>query len=169
MNAKIYDDYLKSSYDIKNGLKYQCLDYLSNFRGKILTIIEASIQELEQRKAIKDLIHEKFNEIDLKIAEFLEGNNQNASCGNSNTMSAGDTKSSEPKLYPMILSVDCLEEDTYYDLAEKFAKECDSKLDIDGIIDGMWMYSKDRYKEMQKQVKNGTRKPKNIIVEYVGK
>ena len=30
-------------------------------RGEVLTVIDACIQDTEQRKAVKDLIHEKFN------------------------------------------------------------------------------------------------------------
>ena len=43
-------------------LSYSAIDtQINNLRGKVLTIIDASIADKEQRKAIKDLIHSIFS------------------------------------------------------------------------------------------------------------
>jgi len=40
----------------------ECIDdFLSNLRGEVLTIIDASVTEDRQLKAIKDLVHNRFN------------------------------------------------------------------------------------------------------------
>ena len=52
-------------YEISNcketKLGYNSISTQMNFlKGKVLTVIDASIQDRDQRKAVKDLIHDKF-------------------------------------------------------------------------------------------------------------
>lgn len=49
---------------LKNVLSGQIYDFRQNMMGKILTIIDASISDREQRKAIKDLISTRIYEDD---------------------------------------------------------------------------------------------------------
>lgn len=52
---------LKNTYDGK--LDYQAIESQCFFlKGKVLTVIDASIADKQQGKAVKDLIHQQFNE-----------------------------------------------------------------------------------------------------------
>lgn len=47
-------------FKLRNKLIDEQREISNNFLGKVLTIIDASIQDLEQKKAIKDLIKSAF-------------------------------------------------------------------------------------------------------------
>ena len=48
---------------VSRSIKYPLIvDELSHLLGQILTIVDASVVDAEQRKAVKDLVRDKFNE-----------------------------------------------------------------------------------------------------------
>lgn len=51
---------LKPIYWLRNYLSNNFVDHNNHFLGKVLTIIDASISDKEQRKGIKDLIQAEY-------------------------------------------------------------------------------------------------------------
>lgn len=59
-----------NAFEIKNAIRVGAIDEnLNNLRGRVLTVIDASISDIDQKKAIKDLIHSEF---DKKISWIYE-------------------------------------------------------------------------------------------------